>query len=203
LPLPPTIIGGTPVFTFPDGFNSCNALLSFDVKAVSSTGSTLPPVIVTQVVDKQFPTWDFGRPSPCPETDVKRTNPNAFLTPGQIAVTPATNLVAALHNTDNVSHIYCLRLRVTDDGEISDQKCTTVNGFETGILTFGPPFPSVGSVVPVVCAEGNPVSVTLDILQTVVSGSPPQTELRSQQISDSLNSTILDPALTSQDRRCD
>jgi hypothetical protein len=202
--LPPTIIGGTPVVTFPDGFNPCDALLGLDVKAVSSTGPTLPPVIETQLVDANFEIFDLnGRWGECPDTNVKRTNPNAFLTPGEIAVTPATNIVAAVHDTDIVAHTYCLRLHATDDGHVTDQKCTTINGGETDILTFGPPFPSVGSVVPVVCAGRNPVSVTLDILQTVVTTGG-HTEIRSQQISDSsLNSNTLDSALTPQEWRCD
>jgi hypothetical protein len=189
--IPPTAIGGTPVVTFSADVNACDFLIDLSIKFESSTA---PPVVVDQFNNANWKIYDnvFGFSRPCPNLfNGTRSNPNAGLTPGQIAVTPATNLVAALRNTGSGANAYCLALRVFDDFEVIDQKCTTVDGGKTGILTFGSPFPSDGFVVPVVCADGNPVSVDLDILQTVVT-SGGQTQIRSHQATDADWEAVVD-----------
>ncbi len=169
--------GGSLTYHLPPGFNSCDLLPGFaTLRAASSSGSSA----IENVVDAAL--WDTDtveRGGQCGDGAGLSANPNVVGTTGPKAVTAATTLQVALHNTGDAPSMYDVQVSSTVSGQVIESQSVTVSPGNTGVVSFASPFGSVGSVVPVVCAKGNSVSLNLNVLQSVVING--HTQVISQQ----------------------
>ena len=170
--------GGTVSITLPSGTNPCNVL---PVLSIAETSPTGPTVIVNQ-----FPEHTFGFTGVNDEWIQciprrlglgSKNGASASLTTGPLDVTSATSLSGtfaslALSNPANTANSYTINVVAVDSGQVTSQKSVTVGGSATLITTLVLPS---GPFLTVVCTNGTPVLLNLNLVQSALVGGQTQT----------------------------
>jgi len=169
------------------GINHCNVLTDF---AIVQPGSpTLPAQVVDQFTDMQVETYANGQVLPCIPSpkfeDVFPRTPGPLMVLGGSSLSP-TLMQFAVHNLNSSQETWSLNLLSAQTGQLIEPHVLTVDPFKTTLLETTVSEP----VVPVLCPNGKPASITVDIVQTLASTTGSTEVLGVKQILDTWWSPI-------------